>query len=169
MPTVTDRSKSNYLRSIGNDPGRHRLLAKQLVDVKQGLEKIRNNPLAYRGKAFTEWHRQASDLYLSIDWLGVPPIIEKKFFQRGFGKSREILNDSQIFTLFRQDVQITLKELDYLMVRLRASSRSDQPQRSRDIAGVLQFVAGKLTARKWVAASLTITALATACWWALKI
>ncbi|GAB3102952.1 hypothetical protein G8770_09910 [Aestuariicella hydrocarbonica] len=139
MPTCVSK-QTNCAPPTGTS--RHPPLALLLVEVKQGLKKISDNPRAYRSKAFTEWYRQAQELYQSTAWFGAPPIIGERFSQRRFGRSRDLLNDIEIFVLFKLDVQVTMKELDYFMARYRHMEELAHSQQQHTANGAMQLPHG---------------------------
>lgn len=134
----------------------------ELMAVKQGLQKVGNSPRAYRSKAFTEWYRQAKAFYQTVEVFGVSLEINEQFLQRRFGQARAILNDVQIFDLFKQDVQATLTELDYLMSCYQ--DMGEPPQPSEDSFGWLGHISNQGVSLKWLFLGLMLVFPAIAVW-----
>ncbi|WP_317930138.1 hypothetical protein [Halioxenophilus sp. WMMB6] len=168
MPTSAGDQKSLTPPSATSRPDRYPQPVRLLAEVKQGLKKIGDNPRSYRSSAFREWHKQAQTLYQSAAWFGAPPIIEETFSQRGFGRSRDLLNDAQIFALFKQDVQITMKELDYFIACYRRMNKPEQPQTSAASAELLPPIPVARLSKLWLVSGLGLLAVMFLVGWLFK-
>ncbi|MBU3070904.1 hypothetical protein KOI40_13850 [Aestuariicella sp. G3-2] len=134
----------------------------ELMAVKKGLQRVGNSPRAYRSKAFAEWHRQAKAFYQTAEVFGVSQEINEQFLQRRFGQARAILNDVQIFELFKQDVQATLTELDYLMSCYQ--EMGEPPQPSEDSRSWWGHISNKGVRLKWLFLGLILVSSAIVLW-----
>lgn len=136
----------------------------ELMAVKQGLQKVGNSPRAYRSKAFTEWHRQAKTFYQTVEVFGASQEINEQFLQRRFGQAKAILNDVQIFDLFKQDVQATLTELDYLMSCYRNLGELKQPLPSETARSRWEGISDQGLSLKWLFFGMMLLSSALALW-----
>lgn len=136
----------------------------ELMAVKQGLQKVGNSPRAYRSKAFTEWHRQAKAFYQTVEVFGVSQEINEQFLQRRFGQAKAILNDVQIFDLFKQDVQATLTELDYLMSCYQDLGELKHPLSSETARSWWEGISDQGLSLKWLFIGIMLLSSALALW-----
>lgn len=108
----------------------HPPLIKDLLHLREEGKRLINGPHAYRSKDFTRWHKQALVLYQSVTRFDVGDEVEKEFQQRRFGKTLSLLNENEIRNLFKQDMNITIQQLDALLANYETMGELKPPSLS---------------------------------------
>ena len=92
----------------------HPILVIQLLELYMRAKQLINGPNAYRGAAFVKWKKEM-DVFLDSAYLfGANFDSKARFHARKFGRSTNVLTDTQIYSLFKQDMINTIADLHRL-------------------------------------------------------
>lgn len=115
-------------------------------------KKLINGPTAYRGAEFTRWHKDTADLYAECKKKGLLPVFEERFLKRRFGRSKDVLTETQIYALFKADMIATVRDFQRILLALQRNKKTS----SISLAGAT---------KQWPA--LTAFFAGTGRWWAV--
>ena len=125
LEVITKNTRSPVVRSkLGRVIDVHHPFARAIHDIKKTAQNLVNGPYAYRSAAFVQWKKEATDLYAEFDQYGLPSVFEDRFFQRRFGRVREVLTETQIFASFKADMNGTIQDLQRIIQLLEKQQAS---------------------------------------------